>query len=170
MMLEQARHQISRGVLMEIRRQIGDADPIVRMNFAAPERRKSRPAFDKMRCILQLIGGSRWRGQEVERVGRQMALSRRSNQVRCVSVDAVPIANELFCVKPIAFEIVQIRIEDEGVIECFVCVGVIREMQKRCAAIFVSRGMVRIELIARSQLTSASSYRLRPSSAEPRLL
>ena len=57
MMLEQPGSQIGDGVVMEVGRQIGHPNAIVRINFTAPKWRKSRLILRLPHGALQLILG-----------------------------------------------------------------------------------------------------------------
>src|ERR1700686_3364499 len=81
-LLEQAGRQISRRVLVEIGREIGDAKAIVGIGFALPERRIGRLLLHVTPGALQLLGGRRGDGDDGVRQAQRLSRSDHGQKLR----------------------------------------------------------------------------------------
>ena len=92
-LFEQACRQIGRRMLAEIRRKIGNADAVMRINLAAPNRRKSRLILHVPPGALQLFGGRRRYHERRKRYAERSLLSYHRQKLSDLGVQIGPVAD-----------------------------------------------------------------------------
>ena len=90
---EQAGRQISRRVLVEVGREVGDAKAIVGIGLALPERRIGRLLLHVTPGALQLLGGRRGDGDDGVRQAQRFFGSDHGQKLRRLRRQIRPVAN-----------------------------------------------------------------------------
>ena len=95
MMFEHADCEIGDGVLAQVGRQIGDANPIVRIAITLPDRGKRRLIFGKSFGALELIRSRRRYRQKSKWSNRYLRIFDRFKEMPNILLQTGPVANRV---------------------------------------------------------------------------